>query len=558
MPLIDLKSNLKDLPYGPDRKHGGQSRQPYITSPIPDGDFANFDEGLIRGGIIGAGRAAFNDTLRIGKFMIDLPKGPLFIVKQVGLQLSNPRLESKPLVTLPGSSLLSRVINSGIRMLSDIGQTRIYNLGINTLAQVPLNALGGHIVRHGFTPIHNEDTNYFNVAKKKTTEENRLVGLYNKLVFATKKKDVASLRPTILSLVGQISSINFSNIVDLVNREGVIDEYIGGPGSALGIGTTVIKRTEYTPVVYEKSKYIESLGNTLDEKIEKDPILKQVSDAKVYPSGSTSINIKFGDTYTETSKYLTENRINTGRPGRKKNQKGANGKIDYTLVDSGSIDKVTAYPIFRDSSPKAKEHEIRDLIKFRFEAIVNDDPNLSDFIVFRAFLTNINDNYNAQWNPIKYTGRGEQFYTYDSFNRSFAFNFQVPAQSRAEMRPMYQKLNYLASNLAPDYNQNVMRAPLMKLTIGNYIYRLPGFITSLNYNIDPETPWEIAVNEPEKGGDADMLELPQMINVVCQFTPIHNFLPRKSHDKSPFIAVKGEEGSEEGQWIRNTKIQGLK
>jgi hypothetical protein len=38
------------------------------------------------GGIIGATNAAVVDTLRVGKFLTDLPKGPLWIVKQVGLQ----------------------------------------------------------------------------------------------------------------------------------------------------------------------------------------------------------------------------------------------------------------------------------------------------------------------------------------------------------------------------------------------------------------------------------------------------------------------------------------
>ena len=88
MSLIDLKTDLKSIKYGHDRPGGGNSGQPYITNNInnPIGSVASsFDDGLVRGGIIGAAKASVIDTLRIGKFLVDLPKGPLFIAKQVGL-----------------------------------------------------------------------------------------------------------------------------------------------------------------------------------------------------------------------------------------------------------------------------------------------------------------------------------------------------------------------------------------------------------------------------------------------------------------------------------------
>jgi hypothetical protein len=97
--------------------------------------FAQFDDGDIRGGIIGSTRAAVEDTLRIGKFLVDFPRGPLFIAKQVGLQLSNPKLEVGRFQNVRGESLAAGVINQGINILNQnsIGATRIYNLGINTL-----------------------------------------------------------------------------------------------------------------------------------------------------------------------------------------------------------------------------------------------------------------------------------------------------------------------------------------------------------------------------------------------------------------------------------------
>jgi hypothetical protein len=75
-------------------------------------------------------------------------------------------------------------------------------------------------------------------------------------------------------------------------------------------------------------------------------------------------------------------------------------------------------------------------------------------MVFRAYLTALSDSVDAQWTDIKYAGRGDKFYIYDGFSRKMSVSFKVAALSAEEMRPMYQKLNYLMSNLMPDYSNN--------------------------------------------------------------------------------------------------------
>ena len=127
-------------------------------------------------------------------------------------------------------------------------------------------------------------------------------------------------------------------------------------------------------------------------------------------------------------------------------------------------------------------------------------------------------------------------FTYQGFKRTFSFSFKVAAQSKKEMKPLYRKLNYLVSNLAPDYaNNGRMRAPFIKLCIGAYMDRTPGFLTSMNLKWQKDYPWEIALNSPEGGDDSEMHVLPHVLNVSCNFTPIHDFVPRKSIEESPFI-----------------------
>ena len=205
MPLIDLKTDLKSLKYGKDRPGGGDSGQPYQKVDINTVDrgfnrfrLTNFDDGLVRGGVVGAANAAVVDTLRIGKFLKDFPKGPLFITKQVGLQLSNPIIEHK--TNFPtnkptrGQGLFNNIGNfiSNIanKILNAVGPTRIYNLGINTLAQIPVNAFGQHLQRHGFTPRRNDDNLYFKVAQYNNNEgNNRFKKIYVINFFKFSKKE---------------------------------------------------------------------------------------------------------------------------------------------------------------------------------------------------------------------------------------------------------------------------------------------------------------------------------------------------------------------------------
>ena len=42
MPLVNRTTNLKSLRYGNDRRGNGSSNQPYVTTPIPNGEGPGF------------------------------------------------------------------------------------------------------------------------------------------------------------------------------------------------------------------------------------------------------------------------------------------------------------------------------------------------------------------------------------------------------------------------------------------------------------------------------------------------------------------------------------
>lgn len=191
-------------------------------------------------------------------------------------------------------------------------------------------------------------------------------------------------------------------------------------------------------------------------------------------------------------------------------------RVDYTAASSDiAKDKVNA----QDVAPVSTAQ--KDFITFRVDTI-EENPRS---IIMRAFLNNINDNHSAEYKPFRYIGRGENFYVYDGFSRTIGFAFTIAAQTRDEMKPLYRKLNYLVSQLYPDYAKGTgfMRTPLMQLTLGDYISKQPGFFTSMNIVIPENAPWDINFEESNT-----MYQLPQVLEVTCNYTLIHNFLPKRS------------------------------
>ena len=219
-------------------------------------------------------------------------------------------------------------------------------------------------------------------------------------------------------------------------------------------------------------------------------------------------------------------RVNQLSPGRKGNISSYTKGKRNGGKEVGPTDRINALPIYR--SEYVTNNNIKnDLVKFRIATIDNNDPSFKTFMHFRALLSGISDSYSSDWNPTQYLGRGENFYTYNGFSRQVSLSWTVVAQSKEELIPMYKKLNYLASTMAPDYSPNgYMRGNLTQLTIGGYIYEQPGFFTTLDYSIPDDTPWEIGIND-DGNFDGTVKEMPHRIEVSAAFTPIHNFIPQK-------------------------------
>jgi hypothetical protein len=251
------------------------------------------------------------------------------------------------------------------------------------------------------------------------------------------------------------------------------------------------------------------------------------------------------DKITNTSVYPTIAANSLGSVGSGKTQTRGTNKFNQL-----GLDKINSLPVYGAQSVDTSGIT-NDLVKFRIAVIDNDDPSLKTFIHFRALLDSISDSYNATWNPVQYLGRGESFYNYNSFTRQLSLSWTVAAQSKQELIPMYKKLNFLASSLAPDYSGNgYMRGNMVQLTIGGYLYEQPGIITGLTYTMEETSPWEIGIGtsyDAERGtvqGDSNVKELTHIIRVTgFTFIPIHRFRPEiqnfgDQEDYKRFIALE--------------------
>lgn len=474
----------------------------------------------VRGGLVTAVKRSTIDALRIGEFMLSA-KGLGFIAKNVGLQMTNPKLQEGK-----GSSFLGMNLGSN---------NRIYNLGVNTLAQTLTAASGLHVNRAGLLPVGAKNyeveqgyrvdslnkTKYeYNVrgvgpeteggSGNKTNgidvyKSNRLTALYNNLLNPRQIKELGESG----TFGDEFSGGDFNgNPMHASN----LYSFRGGPHSVYGIGKTSLKRYVFTNRDVNKAQ------------IE----IKQQQDGYIY---SRHLGSQQGPSGKGKMLDVIDFRKNRGVPYTKYDQKlGESGQTlsnKYGFArgvqrfatptnDDGTInirashplaDKINSTDIWTHTGPWDTTDlgsKTKDFIKFRIEAVNTDKPTESDTMVFRAFLDSMDDSYNAKWNEYNYNGRAEPFFTYGGFNRAISFSFKVAAFSRDDMRPMYRKLNYLVSQTAGDYKNTRLRGNFCRLTIGDYHSRLPGFFTNISLKWNKDYPWEIALNQDGIGTKAEV------------------------------------------------------
>ena len=257
--------------------------QPYILRGIqrkgnekPEnwGFGLNFDDGLVRGGVVTAVDRTISDTIRIAKWIAS-PKGLLWVGKQILLGLTNPKVEAT-------GGALTR-------------QTRIHT-PLGTILSVVGAAAGLHFEKHGI-PFISYLSNYEEVIKSKKLLSLKPEG-YSRLI---NLKDELFVNPL-------TSRIPIGSAITSLSG-------LGGPDSLYGIGFTTHRRYSNSengaldrPIIY--SDWTGKLGY----KSEKGIIYAE--SVSTSPNRSNTSAIDKNKTSATTVDKRDTNPRNVGREGK--------------------------------------------------------------------------------------------------------------------------------------------------------------------------------------------------------------------------------------------------
>ena len=536
------------------------------------------DDGLVRGGIVTAVDRAVVDAVRLGKWMISV-KGLLWGVKNLGLQASNPNVESI----------------SGKRL------TKVWT-PINTIASTLGGFAGLHPRRHGILPLPEavgpEKYEFVQKAKKVAQVDditlgvpltgNRLVGLYNEsfITIGGKSKSLLGVGAPFLrlqspggpnSLYGLIPGGRFPHRdedtrFDVFNGFTIQNQYnvLGtdpstGPTSAQNLNflpfdrdkTTLGKEIKDSTDEYKPIFSTEGPNKGSDDSTQNGKAGRIYNDEETYPTLDTDreeINgigleniynsVKDGNGLDETNEVHTKYdnpfeklKITDGQshnielldsselikgyetiaygnmPDRVANDTENN---DFRSLLTGDEKKradnanygrkniITAFKftnpgkVGADRTDYNTSHaadpiqsgdiggETDDLVKLVF-----DIHGGGSKLQFRGAVSGITETFSPSWDGMKYNGRADSAFMYKTFERSLSFNFQVYPTSKAELIPLYKKLERLSTMTMPNYGSAGYEGILLDFTLGKLWVSQLSFIDSLSYSFSDDVPWDI-------------------------------------------------------------------
>jgi len=354
---------------------------------------------------------------------------------------------------------------------------------------------------------------------------------------------------------GYVDNTNLPKFIRMLNKEGrVIATYdilnSESPLAAMLEGIkkiqTIDKGKPTTGTFQSREELARKLGNTTipDNRILRNPqdnaklnkrylqsygdiVLKRGADA----AGGANIVDLGSDQKLPYTKELQKNKTKTIY-------------VDYGFANPGAAIKETRLADKINTIPYGEDYPsgVTDLIPFKFYHVNN-----AKWIIFRAALTGLTDSITPDWNSRKYIGRADNVYIYKGATRVVNFGFKVSVHSEIEVRPVWEKVNYLIGLCYPKYRDlsdnegKYMEAPFVKLTIGDLFANVPGILNGgITISIPDEATWEVRDSTPNKdssGKEIDIAKLPRFIEVTISGFTIFGLDNSPISSTSPFYSA---------------------
>jgi hypothetical protein len=465
------------------------------------------------------------DTVRVAKFMTS-PRGLIFVAKNIGLQLSNPKMEY------------------GI----DLHPNRIYN-PLSTIAQIPANIIGLHMDRHFNSVLNTPETNYEYIIKANNKiDRNRLlllaqdleVGRFNASAEPVKVPKMLTKMNDILAKFGKFFS---RDAVPIKRLSGLM-----GPNSLFGLGKTTIYRhippSSFTADIHKAMmKY--SHGDDTYSKINPEGVFKELHEYN--PTEGAYGIIK--DPAPASGESITPRGIfayksfeygDIMRASKESTLIDYTGKKDYAETNANSVYGLVDYGSQRGVSDKLvteEDPELDDFVKFSIAGKINGEDRV---LKFRAFgLGSISDDTSFGWNEVNYSGRTTSQYAFDKVSRTLTHDLMIPAFTSRELKANYNKLDQLYKMASPTIDSSGLpTAPLNKFTLGDLYDDVNILIEKITFTIEEDFSWDIGVGD---GDETSGAQLPMVIKLNLSYKFATNVDGNLFTNSSRFFGRKIEE-----------------
>ena len=231
---------------------------------------------------------------------------------------------------------------------------------------------------------------------------------------------------------------------------------------------------------------------------------------KVYAIGKQGVRAVLTDSSKKT---------NDAEPFRGVIKKGVTGGERKFVSDA--VDKVNILPYGGNVTNKKSKGPTADELhnsaeEMDFVPLVFEDVYNKKSMVFRSILGDITDTITPDWTQKEYIGRPQKAAVYKGVGRTIGFNFSVYPKTKQEFPVLLEKVNYLVGQCYPNLDKNLRQTgPMIRLTIGDILYKQLGYITSCTVTFPNTSTWEL-----DPG-----LRFTKLISVQIEYTHIGGYVP---------------------------------
>tara|TARA_R100000152_G_C6780091_1_gene212446 strand:- start:288 stop:3104 length:2817 start_codon:yes stop_codon:yes gene_type:complete len=472
-------------------------KSPFVQRGMQKGPGNDNPKGILE--MINDLTAPVIDLVRVSKYLIS-PDGLLFMIKQQGLQMSNPKSEFG----------------------KDLHANRIFN-PLAFALQVPANVLGIHFDRHNLGPLNQPlDIEYTELGQD-DPGNNRLVNLIDEMGVGI---NYSGYTPggVIDSLSGKMGP---NSLFGIIGRTDI-------HSSTAGVGGVGIETSAYSPEVPYAKTYAKPDSEVKGgESTPNFQITVGADGREDYDADLEKRIAKLANPDTLPSPAAFGFPASEGVVDPKEEFRGSFKVHDYETMkkfraqpkqlmdfrDPDGIaykDNIISRLLLTDYGKNPGEaSEVQDLFgdkpdddnDFVKIMIESKDPALK--VRARAYNLEVTDKLSPSYSSVSYAGNPAESHIFDKIGREFTIKFTVPSFSSQELKRNYLRLNNFMRLASPKITSGYASGNILELTLGHLFVARPIIINSFTHTYNNDQ-WDIAFGE---GARTSKFELPMHYDI---------------------------------------------